>query len=54
VVGKRIRRVNVMQLGAEVSKCNKDTCRKYSRNWRKGIKENSGGSEFKCDILDTL
>jgi hypothetical protein len=37
-----------------VSKCKYDTCWNCCRNGGGGMKESSGGGEFKHDIFDTL
>jgi hypothetical protein len=37
-----------------ISKCKNDACGNCSRNQGRGLKESSGGGEFKYDIFDTL
>jgi hypothetical protein len=50
--GGRERGTVVQLMCTHVCKCKNDTCGNCSRNG--GVKESSGGGEFKCDIFDTL
>jgi hypothetical protein len=51
-IRKGCRRVNVMEiLCTHVCKWRNETCRNYSKNGGRVIKENDGGGAFNYDIL---
>jgi hypothetical protein len=44
--------LGVFLMYTHVYKCKNDTCSNCSRNWGRGMKESSGGSECKHDVFD--